>query len=312
MKRQTHIDALAGLMLLNMMLGHCIQVAGCTKIPLYHWMNVLSFFMPWFFYKSGMFYKGRSCKEILWGGGKLIKPYIVWNIIGYVPFVLTLIARKDYVWYHYCLQPFKGILLHGQYSGNSPLWFLPVLFLVQLCYAWIYQRRKLKYLMIPGVFAIGYFCWLIGFDTPRYIVSTMTGLFYYSMGNLLSNVQYKKPVFIVSGAVYLAFIFTKIPFVDINMNTLGSGSYLLWPVFAISAIVFFNNIFLYLDKGLAKVKVLHHIGTYSMNYYVSHWVVILFGNLIFHYWLGFEGVALLCGIVSICVVTLPIINAKLK
>ena len=221
-------------------------------------------------------------------------------------------CTEDFVWYHYCLTPFKSILLNGQYSGNSPLWFLPVLLMVQLCYAWFRNRRVLKFVMIPCVFALGYLCWLIEFDTPRYMASTMTGLFFYSMGNLLSTVQYKKPIFIVSTAVYLIFILSEISFVDINMNTLISGSYLLWPVFAISGIVCFNNIFFYLDKMLPKMKVLRHIGTYSMNYYVSHWIVICLGCLTFHYWLGLEDVALLCCIVIMCMVATPIINAKLK
>ena len=222
-----------------------------------------------------------------------------------------LIAQKDNVWYHYCLSPFKAILKYGQYPGNSPLWFLPVLLMVQLCYAWFHKRKRLKLLLIPCAFGVGYLYWLTGFDIPRYVASTATGLFYYSIGNLMADVQYKRTVFVVSVVVYLSFIFTKISFVDTNMNVLISGSYLLWPVFAISGIVCFNNLFLFLDGVLAKVRVLHHIGKYSMNYYVSHWVIISFGSLLFHYWFGYESVELLCGIVIMCLVILPIVNLKI-
>ena len=40
--RQQHIDAVAGLLIINMILGHCIQTTDCTDIILYKWMNALS------------------------------------------------------------------------------------------------------------------------------------------------------------------------------------------------------------------------------------------------------------------------------
>lgn len=42
-KRQRHIDAISGLLIINMILGHCIQMADCRDIPLYSWMDSLSF-----------------------------------------------------------------------------------------------------------------------------------------------------------------------------------------------------------------------------------------------------------------------------
>lgn len=69
-KRQRHIDAISGLLIINMILGHCIQMADCRDIPLYSWMDSLSFFMPWFFFKSGMFYREKSLNETIHGGGK--------------------------------------------------------------------------------------------------------------------------------------------------------------------------------------------------------------------------------------------------
>ena len=71
--RQRHIDAIAGLLIINMILGHCIQMTDCREIPLYSWMNALSFFMPWFFFKSGMFYREKSLKDTIYGGGKTIE-----------------------------------------------------------------------------------------------------------------------------------------------------------------------------------------------------------------------------------------------
>lgn len=68
-RRQSHIDSVAGLLIIHMILGHCIQVTDCRDLTLYKWMQVLSFFMPWFFFKSGMFYKERKPVEVLLLGG---------------------------------------------------------------------------------------------------------------------------------------------------------------------------------------------------------------------------------------------------
>ena len=64
-RRQSHIDSVAGLLIIHMILGHCIQVTDSRDLTLYKWMQVLSFFIPWFFFKLGMFYKERKPVEVL-------------------------------------------------------------------------------------------------------------------------------------------------------------------------------------------------------------------------------------------------------
>lgn len=73
-KRIEYIDLAAGIMIIFMMLSHVIW-AGVGVEP--HWMGLLRrlffFFMPWFFYKSGHFYKlnNYKCCRII-GGGEVI------------------------------------------------------------------------------------------------------------------------------------------------------------------------------------------------------------------------------------------------
>ena len=280
-RRQSHIDSVAGLLIIHMILGHCIQVTDCRDLTLYKWMQVLSFFMPWFFFKSGMFYKDRKPVEVLLGGGKLMKPYIIWNIIGYIPFVLLLVARNDYVWYHYLLQPFKGILLNGQYSGNSPLWFLPVLLIVQIMFTYAIQKKFGVWTVIVGII-LGYLCFILEIKIPSYLASISTGYFYFGMGYLMKHIQYNRSVFFVSTLIYVCFILTTISFVDINSNSVASGTYYLWPICAISGIVFINNTFLYLQKIINKIRILHYVGLHSMSFYTSHWVVIMSSLLLYN------------------------------
>lgn len=71
-ERLEHIDVAAGIMILWMMLGH---VGGASELGFInpHWMKYLErlffFFMPWFFYKSGMFFAQKPTR--ITGGGKI-------------------------------------------------------------------------------------------------------------------------------------------------------------------------------------------------------------------------------------------------
>lgn len=69
--RQSRIDAVAGLMIIYMILYHIFQWCDLREVNRSYWMQPISFFMFWFFYKSGMFYKERTCREILLGGGEV-------------------------------------------------------------------------------------------------------------------------------------------------------------------------------------------------------------------------------------------------
>ena len=61
-RRTEYIDMAAGMMLAWMILGHTASYAS-YKGDFLVAGNFLSFFMPWFFYKSGMFYKERTWQE---------------------------------------------------------------------------------------------------------------------------------------------------------------------------------------------------------------------------------------------------------
>lgn len=70
MKRETSIDAVAGLMILTMIMGHVMQFSYLFSTWMYQPLHLLFFFMPWFFFKSGMFTKKQSVKDCLRGGVK--------------------------------------------------------------------------------------------------------------------------------------------------------------------------------------------------------------------------------------------------
>lgn len=58
--REKYLDAVCGIMIVWMIVGHIINSCGLIESRFYVLGNhMLPFFMPWFFFKSGMLYKGK-------------------------------------------------------------------------------------------------------------------------------------------------------------------------------------------------------------------------------------------------------------
>lgn len=69
MQRDNHIDAVCGLMILWMIIGHGLAYFGLKYSIIYTVGNHLfPFFMPWFFYKAGNYHVVRDDKQVIWGG----------------------------------------------------------------------------------------------------------------------------------------------------------------------------------------------------------------------------------------------------
>lgn len=67
--RQIHLDTIGGILICYMMLMHILL---WRLIPLTNdsiWLEPLKFFMFWFFFKSGEFFRLKETKVKLIGGG---------------------------------------------------------------------------------------------------------------------------------------------------------------------------------------------------------------------------------------------------
>ena len=169
------------------------------------------------------------------------------------------------------------------------------------------QKKFGVWTVIVGII-LGYLCFILEIKIPSYLASISTGYFYFGMGYLMKHIQYNRSVFFVSTLIYVCFILTTISFVDINTNNVASGTYYLWPICAISGIVFINNTFLYMQKIINKIRILHYVGLHSMSFYTSHWVVIMSSLLLYNNILGLDKIwTLLCTVFS-CITVLPFIS----
>ena len=135
--RHYYLDAVGGLLLIHMIIGHCCQWS--QTFELYQkWTYCLDFFMPWFFFKAGMFFKQRPFKvELHKNYRRLILPYIFFSIIGIFLFWLKLGIIKEFS-AKSLISPFKFILFEGAPQGNLALWFLLSLFVVKNIFSYLH------------------------------------------------------------------------------------------------------------------------------------------------------------------------------
>ena len=83
--RIEYLDGVTGLLICYMMLNHIILRANIGISVDNVWLEPLQFFMFWFFYKSGMFYKPKPIKQLLVSGGhKLLLPWLVFGVAGHL------------------------------------------------------------------------------------------------------------------------------------------------------------------------------------------------------------------------------------
>lgn len=270
-KREISLDTIAGLLIIHMIVGHIFQWCKLTYTVYYQYMNILFFFMPWFFYKSGMFFKEENINIVLakiWK--RYLIPFIIFTLIGHSLYCIKMYIEGDTQFSHYIISPIRSLLLSGSTGGNLPLWFLSTLSLVNILFLFTHKHFKLTcivFIIIP--FLINFFQLK---NLPLYLSNTCTGIFFYGMGYYLKTLQYNKFIFIISGIGYIL-LYIYIPsIVDMRSNSLLCGNYIIWIISSMLGIIFINNIF----KRFTFLNLLplSSIGRNSMSYYATHWIVL--------------------------------------
>lgn len=165
--RETWIDALKGWGMLLIVIGH---VWSLSDVPVwYMWM--FSFHVPLFFFASGLTLKpdtlplGSFLRRRV---GTVLVPYLFYALVGYgfylAGYFAAAAAGKTVAQFAYGLWwPLFGVFYGSVGDGllvNSPLWFLPALFLAQgVVYAlhrlgWTWWARYAALLVLFAITAI--------------------------------------------------------------------------------------------------------------------------------------------------------------
>lgn len=259
--------------------GHLEIINPCIFFPF------LSFFMPWFFYKSGQFFKKRPYKELLRKDArKLLLTFVIWSAIGYVFYLVFGLMQNALTLRGATYSIVRGLFLTGKVPINEPLWFLLTLFGVRFIANLLLSARESKWgwIRIAGIIAIGYvvaygcFRWNHPL-LPYWVANGASGLAFFTFGYLLRDYESKSCII-----VYLLCCFVGFPMVDMMFNKLLAGNYLLWIPVAVCGIVSFNA----LCKGLYKyirIKPLELVGKEAMTIYVTHILIVLTCTSIMEY-----------------------------
>ena len=309
--RQFGLDIMAGIIILYVIVCHMRMVGG--KTPNFGFVLFLS--MPWFYFKSGMFFKDKDIKVLLKADyKKLLSPYIAFVIIGWTVYVILSLLKGTFTPYDAFLKPLIQLGLLGSCSGNWPLWFLLTLFGIKFIYTTLNKLFKNSiygriFIGLAGL-GVAFLMYYLGISKFVYIASISLGLFFYMLGDLLRSKQYNRYLFIISAIIYIALAIGIPSHIGFQRNTLIYGNYLSCVVASAAGCVFFNNV---LNKLVAKDNFFAKFGRESITYYVCHFPIVLILEYIFVNVLNIEDKQNVFYLTIIgCLIILPLLNQLLN
>lgn len=212
MSRSLTLDIAKGIGIILVVVGHCIKSYTIPGIFIY------AFHMPLFFLISGICFNGEKYQEF--------KPFFYKRLRQLLVPAVTFSAIIVLV--SYCMLGNDNLLYNLSWKGfPHAIWFLGVLFIVEIAYWLLYQLSKTKkaicLYIVLGVL-IGAWTSSKGLCSPYSIFSSFIALAFYALGNLLRQIvlnllrkQFSKIYLIVSGASSLVLLSV---FCIINKHTL--------------------------------------------------------------------------------------------
>lgn len=237
--------------------------------------------MPWFFYKSGLFFSPKKRGELLRKDVfKFIRYYAVYCFLGWCIWaIFSLINGSSIVT---CItSPVISFIHDGSVMGNGALWFLLSLFVVRQA-SNVALRKMHPPLLAIACFFIAFALNKIGwYNYTWWFGNIFSGLFFFLMGYWLKNKEDNPKLFLTSiivfGCVLLAYLVGWIidfPYLYMHANKMYRGDYVLFYPMALAGIIVTNNVFRIVSKHV-RFKILGYIGRNSMNFYVTHWILFV-------------------------------------
>ncbi len=292
--RSKYLDNICGLLIIHMIFtSHLVIFCKYQVTPAIFVFigQVLSFFMSWFFFKSGMFYKETTFYNFFHSGTKrFIIPYCFFNFIGGLcDIFLSSYNNKRLSIVDLLIKPFSTTYYNEATYSNLALWFLLSIFIVKLLFllsrkininvsvllfVFLFAGSLLnhfRYHLNSFSFTLSLFGKCIYILIPYYFGNICYGFAFYSLGFLLKEKQFNKYFFILCVIIYMVHFFVPC-IIDVRSNE--TSNYTLSVIYNIAGIIVFNNIFRI--KLNHNIKFLSYIGKNSMEYFVTHFVFMSF------------------------------------
>ena len=275
--RNKAIDTVGGIMILFMILRHSlVETVKDTVFGGVIAYYPLLFFMAWFFFKGGMYYREESLATCISKGiTRLLVPYVVFSVIAVI---VAMIVRG-------CLSGVSGVLdtlykipvylkREGAVECNAPLWFLLSFFLTRVFFTFSRTIHVPAWCVsvCSGLAAWG----LCRAQLPigLYFGNIAMGLCLFSVGYQLKDHQYRNAWLIPSAVIYVGYLVycccTR-SVVGIFNNNLHIP-FVPTAIYYIAGCIVINNLFTRVPK--LQGGFLAEIGYNSMLYYVLHFLII--------------------------------------
>lgn len=279
-KRTVYFDVATGILIVNMVMGHLMGMSSIHDTDLNHIRNVFFFFMPWFFFKSGIFCSDVQidCKAFVNKcQRKYMRPYVFFSFFGFLCGIISLLFDSPVVGFmggvkQVAIQELKAVARTGATEWNAPLWFLLSLFVVRVVFNAIREKVPFYIILLFCVVLGWLHSLLLGTRGIWIMGNVFPGMFFYILGYKLKSIQYNKYFAIIALLILVVFSLYK---PDCRLLMFGNiveneGNYLLSLLYCLAGIIVFNN-FLFCIVNKVNVPVFSAIGIDSIYYYVLHW-----------------------------------------
>ncbi len=246
---------------------------------------IKSFYMPLFFFISGLFvtnsfYEQKLMKIVKKLSQKIIIPYVFFALVSYSFWLFLLRHFKEQNF-----DPLKHLVgiayataSEGWLSYNGALWFFTSLFIVKLLFYFLFPFRHRKGFFLVIVISLSFLGYLYAvfcpFRLPWNFGISITGLVFFSVGYLFSSqvkngsfFGHKWHVAVISLVLFIIFsnINSRVEFYRGDF-----GNYFYFYVASFSGILTFS----YLAKLIPYNQLILSIGQNTLVIFSTHLLII--------------------------------------
>lgn len=272
--RYTYIDNISGILILDMVfIVHVCPNCNIHNNYTYYIWLLFCYFMPWFFFKSGMFYKPNTI-PLSNGIKKLVIPYILFSFFGLILHLAFELYVKATPLSTILINIKEDVIYRGGIDWNLALWFLISLFAVRIITPILNKILPISLILILSVL-ISWGANYLNLTYPVWIGNIALGIMFYTIGYLLRVIQYNKSIFYISSLLFICgFFLPLVTKFDFRCNQIGvTDNYLVVMLYCTSGIITINNIaFKFFNK---PITIITNIGKNSIILYVIHFPIIM-------------------------------------
>lgn len=290
-KRDYSFDTVGGILIILVVIWHSFQRAGLGDVfePVF---RVLGFWMLWFIFKGGVFYKKKPFK-VIWTTNKrrILLPYIIFSAIGFIFFYIFLVYKLSYNPIEAFYYQFKTLFLYGAVTGNQPLWFFIALFSARLLYTFIYNFinsnknsfRVTGYIFLACLFifpAVTLYALSLPLKLPRWPSYICLSTAFFWLGDCLKSKSFSNLFLIIIILIECFFWIFYPSYYDMLMCEIKYGNIWCFYLQSILGILIINQLskqFFYNNNLLAK------IGLNTLPVFCIHFIIITILSLLIPY-----------------------------